>query len=140
MQPVERGSMPTQGLPMMPTMGKSAKTPQPKLQPTRAEAVRAAKATGEPWLPLGNDYVHENVANLSTESRSVLNLYRALIELRKATAELVAGSYATVATTGDLLAYRREYEGNAFLIVLNLGANPISVGSDAVWVCAATKV
>jgi alpha-glucosidase len=79
---------------------------------------------------LGNDYVHENVANLSTESRSVLNLYRALIESRKATAELVAGNYATVATTGDLLAYRREYEGNALLIVLNLGANPISIGSD----------
>ena len=86
--------------------------------------------TGEPWLPLGNDYVHENVANLSTETRSVLNLYRALIELRKATAELVAGSYATVATTGDLLAYRREYDGNALLIALNLGANPISIGSD----------
>ena len=86
--------------------------------------------TGEPWLPLGNDYVHENVANLSTETRSILNLYRALIELRKATAELVAGSYATVATTGDLLAYRREYEGNALLIVLNLGADPISIGSD----------
>jgi hypothetical protein len=45
MQPFERGStMPTQGLPMMPTAGKAAQTPQPKLQPTRAEAVRAAKA------------------------------------------------------------------------------------------------
>jgi hypothetical protein len=29
---------------MMPTVGKAAKTPQPKLEPTRAEAVRAAKA------------------------------------------------------------------------------------------------
>jgi len=29
----------------MPTVGKAAKTPQPKLQPTRAEAARAAKAT-----------------------------------------------------------------------------------------------
>src|SRR6202049_2071766 len=86
--------------------------------------------TGEPWLPLGNDYVHENVANLSTETRSVLNFYRALIELRKATPGLVAGSYAPVATTGDLLAYRRENDGNALLIVLNLGSDPISIGSD----------
>jgi hypothetical protein len=46
MQSLERGStMPTQGLPMMPIAGKSAQTPQPKLLPTRAEAVRAAKAT-----------------------------------------------------------------------------------------------
>jgi len=28
------------------------------------------------------------------------------------------------------LAYRREYEGNTLLIVLNLGADPISIGSD----------
>jgi hypothetical protein len=45
MQPLDRGSvMPTQGLPMMPSAGKAAKPPQPKQQPTRAEAVRAAKA------------------------------------------------------------------------------------------------
>ena len=45
MQPLERGSiMQTQGLPMMPSVGKAAKTPQPKLEPTRAEAVSAAKA------------------------------------------------------------------------------------------------
>ena len=58
------------------------------------------------------------------------SLYRTLIEFRKATPELVAGSYAPVATTGDLLIYRREYEGKALLIVLNLGADPISIGSD----------
>jgi hypothetical protein len=45
MQPLERGSMaPTQGLPIMPGMGKAAKTPRPQQQPTRMEAVRAAKA------------------------------------------------------------------------------------------------
>ena len=46
MQPLERGSMmSTQGLPVMPTVGKAAKTPQPKQQPTRAEVARAAEAT-----------------------------------------------------------------------------------------------
>jgi alpha-glucosidase len=86
--------------------------------------------TGEPWLPLAEDYGHENVANLSADAHSILSLYRTLIEFRKATPELVAGSYAPVATTGDLLIYRREYEGKALLIVLNLGADPISIGSD----------
>jgi alpha-glucosidase len=85
---------------------------------------------GEPWLPLAEDYVHENVANLSADAHSILNLYRALIELRKAMPELVAGSYAPIVTAGDLLAYRREYEGKALLIVLNLGADPISIGAD----------
>jgi hypothetical protein len=36
--------MPTQALPMMPMVGKPMKAPQPKKQPTRTEAVRAAKA------------------------------------------------------------------------------------------------
>jgi len=45
MQPLERGSiMPTRGLPIMPTVGRAAETPQPKQEPTRTEAVRAAKA------------------------------------------------------------------------------------------------
>jgi alpha-glucosidase len=70
------------------------------------------------------------VVNLSADTRSVLNLYRALIELRKATPELVAGSYGPTVTIGDLLAYRREYAGNALLIALNLGTDPILIGSD----------
>jgi alpha-glucosidase len=86
--------------------------------------------TGELWLPLANDYAHENVANLSADTRSILNLYRALIELRKATPELVAGSYAPVAASGDVLAYRRENEGTELLILLNFGADPISIGPD----------
>jgi alpha-glucosidase len=90
--------------------------------------VHGGFTTGEPWLPLANDYAHENVANLSADTRSVLSLYRALIELRKATPALVAGSCAPVAATGDLLAYRREYEGDVLLIVLNLGGDPISIG------------
>ena len=45
MQPGERGAiMPIQGLPVMPSVGKPAPTPQPKRQPTRTEAVRAAQA------------------------------------------------------------------------------------------------
>ncbi|KJC50435.1 hypothetical protein UP09_05275 [Bradyrhizobium sp. LTSP885] len=42
-QPVENGSiMPT--LPMMPTVGEQRKTPQPKKEPSRMEAIRSAKA------------------------------------------------------------------------------------------------
>jgi alpha-glucosidase len=85
---------------------------------------------GEPWLPLAKNYIHDNVARLAADPHSIFNLYRALITLRRTTPALMAGSYAPVATTGDLLAYRREYAGNALLIVLNLGAEPISIGSD----------
>ena len=75
-------------------------------------------------------YAHDNVATLAADPRSIFNLYRALITLRRTTPALMAGSYAPVATTSDLLAYKREYAGSALLIVLNLGAERISIGSD----------
>jgi alpha-glucosidase len=94
--------------------------------------VNGGFTTGEPWLPLAEDAAQENVANLDADTSSILNLYRALIDLRKTTPQFVAGGYAPVVTTGDLLAYRRESEGEALLVILNLGADPISIASDAI--------
>jgi alpha-glucosidase len=87
---------------------------------------------GAPWLPLAEDAVHENVENLAADGNSILNFYRALIGLRRATPQLMTGSYVPVVTTGDLLAYRREHDGKALLVVLNLGADPISIASEAI--------
>ena len=85
-----------------------------------------------PWLPLAEDSAHENVANLADDTRSILNLYKALIRLRRARPELVSGNYAPVAAEGDLLLYRREADGAAILVALNLGAEPVSVSSDTI--------
>jgi alpha-glucosidase len=88
--------------------------------------------TGAPWLPLAEDAVQENVENLTADTVSLLNLYRALIGLRRTMPPLVMGGYVAVVTTGDLLAYRREYGGEALLTVLNLGADPVSITSDRI--------
>jgi alpha-glucosidase len=53
--------------------------------------------TGTPWLPLASNYSRENVANLAADARSILNLYRALIDLRKNVPELVSGNYVSIA-------------------------------------------
>jgi alpha-glucosidase len=87
---------------------------------------------GTPWLPLPEDASHENVENLAADTHSILNFHRALIGLRKSTPQLVIGSYVPVVTTGDLLAYRREHDGKALLVVLNLGGDPISIASDTI--------
>src|ERR1700675_786040 len=72
-------------------------------------SVNGGFTRGVPWLPLPEDAIYENVASLAVDPYSILELYRALINLRKTTRPLVAGGYVPVATTGDLLAYRREY-------------------------------
>src|SRR3984957_14037400 len=91
----------------------------------------AGFSTAVPWLPLPDDFVHENVANLEADSRSILCLYKALIELRRQCSPLVSGDYVPIAAQGDLLLYRRRQEGKAVVIALNLGAEPISMTSDA---------
>jgi alpha-glucosidase len=90
----------------------------------------AGFTTAEPWLPLADDHVHENVANLTEDGGSILSLYRALIELRTEAPQLTIGRYIPVAATGDVLMYRREYAEASILIVLNLGTDPVSIASD----------
>jgi alpha-glucosidase len=92
----------------------------------------AGFSTSAPWLPLPDDFPRENVVNLEADSRSILNLYKALIDLRKRLPQLASGDYVPIAAQGDLLLYRRQSEGNAVVIALNLGAGPVSVGSDAI--------
>jgi alpha-glucosidase len=84
-----------------------------------------------PWLPLADDFAHENVANLEADERSILSLYKALINLRKKWPELVTGNYVPMAAEGDLLLYRRQGSEGSVVIALNLGAEPVSLASEA---------
>jgi alpha-glucosidase len=92
----------------------------------------AGFSTAMPWLPLAGDYTHENVANLDADAGSILSLYKALIELRRKLPQLVTGAYQPVAAQGDILLYRRDGEGGAVVVALNLGAEPISVASSSI--------
>src|SRR3954452_21329021 len=94
----------------------------------------AGFSTAKPWLPLANDYVSENVAALEADSRSILALYRALVRLRKKLPQLVSGPYVPIAAQGDLLLYRRDGDGGALVVALNLGAKPVSIASSSIGV------
>src|SRR6202011_3513806 len=91
----------------------------------------AGFSTSTPWLPLAEDFRHENVANLDADAASLLSLYRALIRLRKKLPQLISGDYIPVAAEGDLLLYRRRSDGKSITIALNLGAEPVSIESEA---------
>ncbi len=100
--------------------------------PMQWDATRyAGFSTSRPWLPLADDFAHENVVNLNADAASILSLYKALIGLRKKLPQLVSGDYVPVAAEGDLLLYRREGAEGTAVIALNLGAEPVSIKSDA---------
>src|SRR6478752_4514506 len=91
----------------------------------------AGFSTSTPWLPVADDFLHENVVNLDADAGSILSLYRALIALRKKLPALVTGNYAPIAAEGDLLLYRRQGSERSVVIALNLGAEPVELQSEA---------
>jgi alpha-glucosidase len=84
----------------------------------------AGFTSGTPWLPLSSRYEQCNVEALKNDSKSVLSLYRNLIDLRRKEMALAVGSYQYLETEGHLLAYVRQHAGRSFLIILNLAHEP----------------
>lgn len=86
----------------------------------------AGFTTGEPWLPLADDFREVNVEAERDDPRSLLTLYRSLIALRRGEPALEVGRFEPVDATGDVLAYlRRSRRGESdFLVALNLGSTP----------------
>ncbi|MBV9560988.1 MAG: DUF3459 domain-containing protein [Bradyrhizobium sp.] len=97
-----------------------------------SSAANAGFSTAQPWLPLPDDFVRENVLNLEADPASLLNLTKALIALRKRCPALVTGGYEPIAAQGDLLIYRRRSGSSSVVVALNLGADPVSLSSDAI--------
>ncbi|MGA7803214.1 alpha-amylase family glycosyl hydrolase [Bradyrhizobium sp.] len=101
--------------------------------PMQWDATRyAGFSDAPPWLPLADDFVHENVVNLDADTRSILNLYKALIGLRKDNEVLVDGRYVPIAADGDLLLYRRQNGDEVVTVALNLGAEPAAIASEQI--------
>ena len=91
----------------------------------------AGFTTGEPWLPLASDFATDNAATMAGDPHSILSLYVKLIDLRKRTPELVFGDYTPEQAEGNILAYRRSYDGQALLIVLNFSDEAVEVPLEA---------
>jgi alpha-glucosidase len=79
----------------------------------------------QPWLPVAGNYPTCNVAQQEADPTSMLNLYRALTQLRQCEPALSVGDYGAVDTAvADIFAYQRTAPGaDRFLILLNFGSN-----------------
>lgn len=81
------------------------------------------------WLPVAPDYRTRNVSVEGSDPDSLLNYYKALIRLRRDNSALHDGDFALVNETDhNVLSYlRREGDGTAVLVVLNVSAKPQTV-------------
>jgi alpha-glucosidase len=81
----------------------------------------AGFSSGTPWLPIGEDYLEQNVESERDDPRSMLSLYRNLLALRRREPALSLGSYQELfSLTSGVLAYQRSYDGRTLTVVLNL--------------------
>jgi len=97
----------------------------PERTPMRWDESHAAGfTTGEPWLPIGANFGERNVARLQKDPRSILWLYRRLIELRRRDPSFTAGGYVPMRSRNGVLLYKRTSAGRETLIALNTMPDP----------------
>lgn len=105
--------------------------PQGKLHPERnrdvartpmqwADDPAAGFTTGEPWLPIPDDRAGRTVDAQSKDPRSLLNLYRQLLETRRRLPALHIGEQIDVPCQPPFLAWIRQHEGDRVLVLINL--------------------
>ena len=84
------------------------------------ESEGAGFTAATPWLPLDQDFRHNN-AVLKREPRSLLCLYHRLIELRRRHRALSVGAMRVLAVENDVLCFERSCGGAGLVIALNFG-------------------
>jgi alpha-glucosidase len=95
----------------------------PERAPLRWDASPGGGFTSaEPWLPMGKPEI--NVEDLRNDPGSLLNLYRELMGLRRATPCLRRGDYQPIRAHDDVLAYRRTLGEEQIMVLLNIAGEP----------------
>jgi alpha-glucosidase len=92
----------------------------------------AGFSNAEPWLPVADDVTKVNVHIEERSARSLLNLHRRLIAVRRSHPALQLGSYRTIEASGDLLLFAREWHHDRIVVALNLGGGKFKLASAGV--------
>jgi alpha-glucosidase len=93
-------------------------------------SANAGFTTGEPWLPMGDDVRECNVATQRADRRSMLALYRRLIELRRSEPLLQSGRHLPLTNRHDLLGLRWCGAAEQIVILLNFRDRPRTLKLD----------
>lgn len=82
----------------------------------------------KPWLKVHPNHVTRNVENQSGDARSLLNFYRSLLHLRKASTALRRGMFQPITYDPKrLLAYLRQDNTETILVAMNFGRRKVKL-------------
>jgi alpha-glucosidase len=92
----------------------------------------AGFGSAKPWMRLSRDVDRINVERQRADPGSLLNTYRRLLALRKATPALRRGTYRPlIERPSDAMMYLREYDRQQVLVCLNFASRPAGVDLGA---------
>jgi len=90
----------------------------------------AGFTTGRPWLPVQPDFARVNVDVERDDPRSMLSLYRRLLDLRRNDAAVADGTYTPGRRDERVVVFFRELERERRLVTLNFTAEPQRVALE----------
>ncbi|MGE0118355.1 MAG: alpha-amylase family glycosyl hydrolase [Dongiaceae bacterium] len=83
-------------------------------------AANGGFTTGEPWLPLPENFAELCVEAQKKDRRSMLSLTRSLLTLRRREPALAIGDWTLLPIEGEALAYMRRWQDRRIAVLLNL--------------------
>ena len=83
------------------------------------DSTNAGFSSTQPWLPVHPDYAYRNVKQQISDPDSLWNTTRSLIALRRQVPSLVHGDFSPVKVSPQVLAYKREFNDQGVLVLLN---------------------
>jgi alpha-glucosidase len=90
------------------------------------DTTQSGFSDGKPWLPIPCEHARRNVAVQEADPHSVLNAARAFLRWRKTQPALTQGAIRFLDAPEPVLAFVREAEGTALLVVFNLSADALA--------------
>ena len=91
----------------------------------------AGFSDGKPWLKVNPNYSKINAAQQENDSKSTLNYFRKLVQLRKSEPTLTYGKFTILDKENpSVFAYTRELNDKKFLILLNFSDKPAAFNID----------
>jgi alpha-glucosidase len=86
--------------------------------------------TGEPWLPLPENFAGLCVEAQKKDRRSMLSLTRSLLALRRREPALAVGDWSLLPIEGEALAYMRRWQDRRIAVLLNLDEKAKTIRLD----------
>ncbi|MBA3442353.1 MAG: DUF3459 domain-containing protein [Pyrinomonadaceae bacterium] len=92
--------------------------------------MNAGFTTGMPWLKVPPSACERNVEAELADPSSILNFYKRLIRLRRASPALLDGDYLNIGNDPHIFAYRRRSPTQTMIIALNMSGENRSLRLD----------